>query len=64
MTRDEFHNGLRLLHSIDRHEIEAKGYELTPEEWFAFCSNPYYTFIKAPDALRNAIWAAMIERML
>ena len=59
MTLREFHNGLRLLRSIDRHEINMV---MSPEDWFAFRNHPYDFFIRCDDAKAEAIWAVMEAR--
>lgn len=60
MTLREFHNGLRLLRSIDRDEI---GYIISENAWQEFRDRPYEFFIRCDDPTANAIWAAMQERM-
>lgn len=57
MTKDEFHNGLRLLRSIDSHEIG------NPDWWPQFRDAPYEFFIRTSDENAALIWAAMEERM-
>lgn len=62
MTLADFHNGLRILTSIDRDEIEAAGALLTDPEWIAF-RNPYRFFIHTDDKTRAIIWKVMTERL-
>ena len=59
MTLREFHNGLRLLRSIDFHEIE---YAMTREQWPSFRADPYKFFIICDDDTAAAIWAVMEAR--
>jgi hypothetical protein len=57
MTRNEFHNGLRLLNSIDSHEI---GDPL----WYGnFVDHPSRFFIRCDDETADLIWSAMEKRM-
>ena len=56
MTFNEFHNGLRLLRSIDAHEIG------NPSWWGAFREDPYRFFILCNDQQAAAIWNAMVKR--
>lgn len=60
MTFNEFHNALRILHSIDRHEIPMI---LSEEDWLIFQGNPYYWFIRAENAKARAVWAVIEARM-
>lgn len=56
MTFEEFHNGLRLLRSIDAHELGD------PEWWPEFRTDPYCFFILCDDKAAEIIFAAMIKR--
>lgn len=56
MTQDEFHNGLRILRSIDAHEVG------NPEWYGQIQEDPYHFFIKCSDEIADAIWAAMVKR--
>ncbi len=56
MTFDEFHNGLRLLRSIDAHEVGD------PHWYGEFQSAPYTFFIRCNDETAQIIWAAMVKR--
>jgi len=56
MTQGQFHNGLRLLNSIDAHELGD------PEWWPRFRDDPYRFFIKADDGQVEIIWNAMKRR--
>jgi hypothetical protein len=57
MTLAEFHNGLRLLHSIDSFEIGD------PAWWPAFRGDPVWFFVRADDDRQAIIWVAMEKRM-
>ena len=63
MTFAEFHNALRILTSIDRHELEAAGVIKAGEHnaWGTFTRDPFRWFIKADDTTAAKIWA-IIER--
>ena len=56
MTFGEFHNGLRLLRSIDSHELDD------PPWWKEFRDNPYYFFIRCSDESAQRIWKVMLQR--
>lgn len=56
MTFAEFHNGLRLLNSIDAHELG------NPDWWPTFRKDPYLFLICAGDERADIIWAAMETR--
>lgn len=63
MTFDEFHNALRILSSIDQHELA----EINPEIWddaeyTKFRDNPWAYFIKADDETSNTIWSVLSKR--
>lgn len=64
MNLAEFHNGLRILSSIDMHElVEAKVIEAEDEaEWKAFRGNPWKWMITADDEEAKALWALMVAR--
>ena len=55
MTKVEFHNALRILRSIDSHELGD------PEWWPKFRDDPYRFFIRCNDADRETIWK-IVER--
>ncbi len=62
MTKDQFHNILRIMRGIDRHELVDAGVDMTdPKEWPRFMNDPYTWFIKASDADADKVWA-IIER--
>lgn len=59
-----FHNRLRILSSIDRHELVEAGI-LTNEpssRWNSFVSNPYLWLIRCSDDDALKIWAIIRRR--
>lgn len=64
MTLDEFHNGLRILSSIDFHElVEAGVIEDDDEtEWAVFKANPHRWLNTADDDQAAKLWALMVKR--
>lgn len=65
MTFVEFHNGLRILHCIDRQELETAGVIKRGDHnaWGKFQQNPHRFFIRADDATAATIWTIMQRRM-
>lgn len=66
MNLAEFHNGLRILSSIDFHELVAAG-AITDDrdgetEWEQFRLNPWRYFIAADDDQAEKIWAVVSQR--
>jgi hypothetical protein len=66
MTLAEFHNGLRILSSIDFHELAAAG-AITDDahgevEWEHFRANPWRYFIAAEDDCAAKIWTIVSRR--
>ena len=59
MTLREFHNGLRLLRSIDWREVE---HAMDLETYKRFANSPYEFFIRCDDDTAEAIWAVMEAR--
>jgi hypothetical protein len=57
MTLNDFHNGLRLLRSIDSYEVGD------PLWYTAFRHDPFEFFIRCDDETAAKIWAAMEKRM-
>lgn len=60
---DDFHNRLRILTGIDRHELVDAG-AIRPNDvgaWQSFRLDPYRFFIRADDATAEKIWT-VIER--
>lgn len=64
MTLREFHNGLRILEGIDRHELVAAGVfdDEADEEWAAFLKSPHRWMIEASDNQTARLWALMVKR--
>lgn len=66
MNFADFHNGLRVLSSIDFHELAEAGAitdDLDGEaEWQQFRANPWRYFIAADDSRAEAIWAIIQRR--
>lgn len=56
MTFAEFHNGLRLLNSIDASEIG------NPDWWPEFRDDPFRFLMRCPDLYAGVIWRAMEKR--
>jgi hypothetical protein len=56
ITLAEFHNGLRILRSIDSYELGD------PEWWPAFRDNPYLFFVCTRDEIQERIWTVMLKR--
>lgn len=56
MTFEEFHNGLRLLNSIDASELGD------PEWWPDFQRDPYRFMVRCSDEDADVIWRAMKKR--
>lgn len=59
MTLAEFHNGLRVIRSLDHHEVEF----LNKRQWTEFSSDPSTFLIRCDDATADRIWGAMAKRM-
>lgn len=64
MTLREFHNGIRVLYSIDRHELVAAGVmtSTAAAEWNAFQADPVRWFIRADDATAERLWSIIVKR--
>lgn len=63
MTFDEFHNALRILSSIDAHELRELDTEIwTDAEWIKFRDDPWRYFIKADDECAVMIWSVITKR--
>jgi len=54
-----FINRLRILMSLDRHELEP---DLTWEQWRRFRTDPFRFLIRADDPTADAIWHAIVKR--
>jgi hypothetical protein len=65
MTKNEFHNALRILTSIDAHELEAAGVirHADHNAWGTFRRDPYRWFIRADDATAEKLWKIVERRM-
>jgi hypothetical protein len=65
MTKNEFHNALRILTSIDAHELEAAGVirHADHNAWGTFRRDPYRWFIRADDATAEKLWKIIERRM-
>lgn len=63
MELQEFHNALRILRSIDRHELEEAGLQLTDNQWLIFCHGPHDWFLRASDDEARKVWKIIEERM-
>ena len=61
MTFEKFHNALRIMRSIDYHEIIETGLSMSDSEWHRFMGNPYEWFIFAATNDAKRIWA-IVER--
>ena len=64
MTFDQFHNGLRILLSIDRHELEAAGVIRVGDHnaWGEFRRDPFRWLIRADDSQAPKLWAIVQRR--
>jgi hypothetical protein len=55
-----FHNALRILHSLDYHEVSFLTYDANG--WVAFRDNPYTFFLLTNDETAAKIWQAIQKR--
>lgn len=64
MTQREFHNGLRILLSIDRDQLAAVGVIGMNElnAWSEFRRDPFRWFINCDDERAAKIWALIEAR--
>ena len=76
MTIEQFHNALRVLTSIDRHELEAVGLINVPQgrnvypgcmdepnkTWDRFQADPFRFFIRCDDEKAAKIWSIIEKR--
>lgn len=58
MTQRQFLNALRILHSIDQHELP----DLAREDWPRFRDDPVRFLLRADDPTSDAIWRAIERR--
>jgi len=56
MTRDQFHNALRIIRSIDSHELGD------PPWWEKFRDSPIEFFIRCDDESADKIWNVILKR--
>lgn len=57
----QFLNRMKILRSLDRHEVAAGAFPETAR-WMQFQVDPEDYFIRADDPTQAAIWAAIIKR--
>lgn len=64
MSFAEFHNGLRVLLNIDRHELEAAGIidRADHNAWGTFHRDPFRWFIRASDEQAERLWRIIQAR--
>lgn len=58
----QFLNRLKILRSLSWEDVEPVGMLTTERGWNDFGANPEYTFIRADDPTKTAIWAAIMKR--
>ncbi|MCX5495767.1 hypothetical protein OSH11_13720 [Kaistia dalseonensis] len=61
----EFHNALRILLSIDMHELVSVGV-ISPDDhtaWAEFRNDPFRYFIRSGDERCRKIWLLVEQRM-
>ena len=61
MTRDQFHNAMRVLLNIEVEQLRSIG--MSTDQIQAFFANPLVFFIKAGDEICDALWAIVEERI-
>ena len=59
MNKREFHNALRILNGIGRHEVEEW---MTYDTWDQFRLNPWLYFIGCDDETSDRLWAMIQNR--
>lgn len=64
MTFREFHNALRIMISIDSHDLVQAGLIKHDDvnAWGTFHRDPYRWFIRASDKNARKLWAIIEER--
>ena len=64
MTLAEFHNALRILTSVDRHELVAAGVMRHGDHnaWGTFRRDPFRWLIRADDAAAHKLWRIVEAR--
>lgn len=65
MNLREFHNGLRILLNIDRHELVDGGVIQDGDDnaWSEFQRDPFRWMIRASDQVAGRLWKLMESRM-
>ena len=61
MTRDQFHNAMRILLNIEADELRAVG--LNTHQIQTFFANPLIYFIRCDDPTCDALWGIVEERI-
>lgn len=66
MTLAEFHNALRILTSIDRHELEAARVIAQGDNnaWGNFRRDPFRWLIRADDRMAERLWNIIERRQI
>jgi len=66
MRFEAFHNALRILRSIDQHEMVAAGALCDGDQsgWVRFRDDPYRWFITANDDQARAVWSIIEQRQV
>ena len=59
MTRDDLHNAIRILHSLDFEDVKAV---LGWERWLIFKARPGDFFITCDDVTCDGLWRAIEKR--
>lgn len=62
ITAAGLRNLLAAMLNIDRHEIEAAGYDMPDGSWSHFQENPWRRFLECNDQCREAIVRVMNSR--
>lgn len=60
MTFAEFHDALRIIRAIDRHECPDAFVDA--ESWARFARDPFHWFIQAPHDKAALVWAVITMR--
>ena len=69
MTLDEFHNALRVMTSIDFHELVGAGVMVESDvrgefcQWDKFRRDPYRWMIRADDETAERLWGIIQKRI-
>ena len=66
MQFGEFHNGLRIMMSIDQDELVSAGIIRANDHnaWGEFRRDPFRWFIRASDDQAKKLWTLMQKRMV